>query len=115
MYMYIKICINTYTHMYTCIYVHMHLHLHEYVHRYIFIYIGSSAKLFNLLGTVKSGAKLEFLVVCRFAKLSIDEQSLARTASIIGTYGYHTRFFLLIYMYVSIYMFAYIHFCVIIY
>jgi len=45
---------------------------------------GSSAKLFNLLGTVKSGAKLEFLVVCRFAKLSIDEQSLARTASIIG-------------------------------
>jgi class 3 adenylate cyclase len=46
---------------------------------------GSSSKLFNLLGTIKSGSKLEFLVVCRFAKLSMDEQSTARTASIIGT------------------------------
>ena len=34
---------------------------------------------------MKSGSKLEFLVVCRFAKLSVDEQSTARTASIIGT------------------------------
>lgn len=46
---------------------------------------GSSSKLFNLLGTIKSGSKLEFLVVCRFAKLSMDEQSTARTASIIGS------------------------------
>ena len=45
---------------------------------------GSSSKLFNLLGTIKSGSKLEFLVVCRFAKLSLDEQNTARTASIIG-------------------------------
>lgn len=45
---------------------------------------GSSSKLFNLLGTIKSGSKLELLVVCRFAKLSMDEQSTARTASIIG-------------------------------
>ena len=45
---------------------------------------GSSSKLFNLLGTIKSGSKLEFLVVCRFSKLSMDEQSTARTASIIG-------------------------------
>ena len=34
---------------------------------------------------MKSVAKLEFLVVCRFAKLSMDEQRIARTASIIGT------------------------------
>ena len=34
---------------------------------------------------MKSVAKLEFLVVCRFAKLTLDEQSIARTASIIGT------------------------------
>ena len=46
---------------------------------------GSSSKLFNMFGTMKSGSKLEFLVVCRFAKLSVDEQSTARTASIIGT------------------------------
>ena len=46
---------------------------------------GSSSKLFNMFGTQKSGSKLEFLVVCRFAKLSVDEQSTARTASIIGT------------------------------
>ena len=37
------------------------------------------------LGVTKPGAKLEFLVVCRFAKLSVDEQRVARTASIIGT------------------------------
>jgi class 3 adenylate cyclase len=46
---------------------------------------GSSSKLFSMFGTMKSGSKLEFLVVCRFAKLSVDEQSTARTASIIGT------------------------------
>jgi hypothetical protein len=37
------------------------------------------------VGAAKPGAKLEFLVVCRFAKLSVDEQRVARTASIIGT------------------------------
>jgi predicted ATPase len=38
-----------------------------------------------LTGNVQSGAKLEILIVCRFAKLSVDEQRIARTASIIGT------------------------------
>ena len=32
----------------------------------------------------RSGSKLEFLVVCRFEKLSVEEQSIARTASIVG-------------------------------
>ena len=41
--------------------------------------------LFPIVGNMKSVAKLEFLVVCRFAKLSMDEQRIARTASIIGT------------------------------
>ena len=40
---------------------------------------------FMLTGNVQSGAKLEILIVCRFAKLSVDEQRIARTASIVGT------------------------------
>lgn len=44
-----------------------------------------SSSFFALTGNVQSGAKLEILIVCRFAKLSVDEQRIARTASIIGT------------------------------
>lgn len=44
-----------------------------------------NSSFFILTGNVQSGAKLEILIVCRFAKLSVDEQRIARTASIIGT------------------------------
>ena len=51
-------------------------------------FIWLSLFIFLLLfftGNLQSGAKLEILIVCRFAKLSVDEQRIARTASIIGT------------------------------